>query len=81
MTSKTKPAATAKGHGNKAATETTKPAVKAKAEKKAAPTGKLSQMAAGVRVLAEAGEPMNCKLMVEAMSATFSHELLVGVKC
>jgi hypothetical protein len=30
---------------------------------------KFSQMAAAERVLAEAGEPMNCKSMVEAMGA------------
>ncbi len=29
---------------------------------------KLSQMAAAIAVLAKAGEPMNCKAMVEAMS-------------
>lgn len=36
--------------------------------KKAAPVEKMSQMAAAERVLAEAGEPMNCKAMVEAMA-------------
>lgn len=45
----------------------TKTARKAKATK--APTEKLSQMAAAERVLAEAGQPMNCKAIVEAMSA------------
>lgn len=37
--------------------------------KKAAPVEKMSQMAAAERVLAESGEPMNCKTMVEAMAA------------
>jgi hypothetical protein len=46
----------------KAATKTTR-----KAKAKPAPAEKLSQMAAAERVLAEAGEPMNCKAMVEAM--------------
>jgi hypothetical protein len=32
------------------------------------PAKKLSQIAAAERVLAEAGEPMNCKAMVEAMA-------------
>ena len=45
----------------------TKPARKANA-KQAAPAKKMSQMAAAERVLAEAGEPMNCKAMVEAMA-------------
>ncbi len=40
-----------------------------KAKAKPAPAEKLSQMAAAERVLAEAGEPMNCKAMVEAMGA------------
>lgn len=46
----------------KAATKTTR-----KAKAKQAPAEKLSQTAAAERVLAEAGEPMNCKAMVEAM--------------
>ena len=37
--------------------------------KKAAPVEKMSQMAAAERVLAESGEPMNCKAMVEAMAS------------
>ena len=37
--------------------------------KKAAPAEKMSQMAAAERVLAESGEPMNCKTMVEAMAS------------
>ncbi|GIX05015.1 MAG: hypothetical protein KatS3mg114_0884 [Planctomycetaceae bacterium] len=49
----------------KGATKTTR---KAKAAKTAVPAEKLSQMAAAERVLAEAGEPMNCKAMVEAMA-------------
>jgi hypothetical protein len=73
MTTKKKTTATAKGRGNKAtkrpATETTKLAAKAKTTKKTAPVGRMSQMAAAERVLAEAGEPMNCRAMVEAMAA------------
>ena len=37
--------------------------------KKATPAQKMSQMAAAERVLAESGEPMNCKAMVEAMAS------------
>lgn len=48
----------------KAATKTTR-----KAKAKQAPAEKMSQMAAAERVLAEAGEPMNCKAMVETMGA------------
>ena len=40
----------------------------AKSKKQAASAGKMSQMAAAERVLAEAGEPMNCRAMVEAMA-------------
>lgn len=47
----------------KAATKTTR---KAKAT---TPAEKMSQMAAAERVMAEAGEPLNCNAMVEAMSA------------
>jgi hypothetical protein len=50
----------------KAATKTTH---KAKATKTVAPPAKMSQMSAAERVLADAGEPLNCKAMVEAMSA------------
>lgn len=46
---------------------TTKTARKTKATK--APSGKLSQLAAAELVLADAGEPLNGKAMVEAMSA------------
>ena len=56
-----------------AAPKPAKPAAKAKktatAEMKAPATGKMSQIAAAERVLAESGEPMTCKAMVEAMSA------------
>lgn len=73
MATKKKTIATAKGHGTKAAkksaTETNNPTVKAKEAKKTTSAGKMSQMAAAERVLAEAGEPMNCRAMVEAMSA------------
>jgi hypothetical protein len=52
---------------------TTKKAAKPAATKakKAKPAGdkKLSQLQAAIKVLAEAGEPMNCKAMVEAMQA------------
>lgn len=46
---------------------TTGKAKKAKATP--APAEKLSQIAAAERVLADAGEPMTCKAMVEAMAA------------
>jgi hypothetical protein len=74
MTIKSKTTATAtKGRGSKAtnkpATETTKRAAKAKTPKKTAIDVKLSQLAAAERVLAESGEPMNCKAMVEVMLA------------
>jgi hypothetical protein len=52
----------------KPAKAATKTARKAKTAKKTEPAKKLSQMAAAERVLAEAGEPMNCKAMVEVMS-------------
>jgi len=42
---------------------------KAKKAKPAAPAKKLSQIQAAVRVLAEAGEPMTARAMVEAMQA------------
>ena len=50
-------------------TKATKPA-KAKATKSTAKADakKLSQIEAAVAVLAKAGEPMNCKAMVEAMT-------------
>ncbi len=74
----TKSKTTAKAGSNKttkkaAASKADKPAAKAKgaptAESKPPATGKLSQIAAAERVLAEAKEPMTCKAMVEAMSA------------
>ncbi len=40
-----------------------------KAKATPAPVEKLSQVAAAERVLADAGEPMTCKAMVEAMAA------------
>lgn len=50
---------------------TTKKTAKKKARAKATPpvAEKLSQIAAAERVLADAGEPMTCKAMVEAMAA------------
>ena len=59
-------------------TKTTNKTPKVKAKPKAATkaattstiaTEKLSQIAAAERVLAESKEPMNCKAMVEEMSA------------
>lgn len=47
--------------------KTTKPAAKAKTAK-AEPAKKMSQVGAALAVLAKAGEPMNCKAMVEAMA-------------
>jgi hypothetical protein len=65
MTTRTKKTA----KKTKAAKSTKPVATKATAKAKQAPAEKLSQMAAAERVLAEAGEPMNCKAMVEAMGA------------
>lgn len=50
--------------------KTTKKAATKKATKPAAKAGdkKLSQIEAAIKVLAKAGEPMNCKAMVEAMT-------------
>ncbi len=46
------------------------PVKKATAKTPAAPPArKLSQFQAAIQVLADAGEPMNCKAMVEAMNA------------
>ena len=59
MATKTKTIKIAKG---------TTPKAKKKAKGKKAPAGKMSQMAAAERVLAESGEPLNCKQMVEAMA-------------
>ena len=60
-TTKKAPAAKAKKPATKKAT---KPAAKAK------PVNgkKLSQIEAAIKVLAKAGEPMNCKAMVDAMT-------------
>ena len=77
MTSKTKAVKTtktARAAKKPAKALKAKPAVKnatvAKPAAKESKTDakKLSQMAAAVAVLAKAGEPMNCKAMVEAMS-------------
>jgi len=54
------------------ATKTTtkkKAATKKKPEPQPAPAEKLSQIAAAERVLADAGQPMTCRAMVEAMAA------------
>jgi hypothetical protein len=50
--------------------KTAKKAVTKKGAKPATKTGekKLSQIEAALKVLAKAGEPMNCKAMVEAMT-------------
>jgi hypothetical protein len=78
MTMATKTKTTAKASSPKAtkkaaAPKAAKPAAKAKktpiAETKSPATGKLSQIAAAERVLAESNEPMTCKAMVETMSA------------
>jgi hypothetical protein len=47
----------------------TKQAPAKKAKPAAQPAKKLSQFQAAIQVLADAGEPMNCKAMVEAMTA------------
>jgi hypothetical protein len=76
MATKTKTTAKAsstKATEQAAASKAAKPAAKTKktsnAETKSPAIGKLSQIAAAERVLAEAKEPMTCKAMVEAMSA------------
>ena len=78
MATKTKTttkASSAKTTTKKAASpKAAKPAAKAKGAAKGATnktpvTGKLSQIAAAERVLAEANEPMTCQAMVEAMLA------------
>ena len=61
---KTKKTATKKATTKTAKTKAAKPA-KATAKSDAK---KLSQIEAAVAVLAKAGEPMNCKAMVEAMT-------------
>lgn len=75
MATKTK--TTAKASSTKATKKTAPKAANPAAKSKGTPTkestapatGKLSQIAAAERVLAEANEPMTCKAMVEAMSA------------
>jgi hypothetical protein len=64
----TTPAKTAKG---KATPEKATTPAKVKATKATDKTDakKLSQIQAAIQVLAKAGEPMNCKSMVEAMTA------------
>ena len=75
MATKTKTTTTASSKVTKKATapKTSKPAAKSKktatAESKSPDSSKLSQIAAAERVLADSGEPMTCKAMVEAMSA------------
>jgi len=64
MATKTKTIKIAKGTTPKA----TKKAKAKQAAKPAAGDKPLSQMAAAARVLGQAGEPMNCKAMVEAMT-------------
>lgn len=71
MTTKTRKSTTTKAKATKA----TKPvATKATARAKTKPTAKaegskkMSQIDAALAVLAKAGEPMNCKAMVEAMA-------------
>ena len=61
-------ASPAKKTATKKAT-TKKAATKKKATAKAKPAGKLSALDAAAKVLAEAGEPLNTKQMVEAMAA------------
>lgn len=49
--------------------KTTKKAATKKQAKAAPVAEKLSQIAAAERILAEAGQPMTCRAMVEAMAA------------
>ena len=76
MTTKTKmttKAGSTKATKKVAAPKVAKPVAKAKGTPKVATetpaTGKMSQIAAAERVLADANEPMTCKAMVEAMLA------------
>ena len=62
----TKKATTTKAAGAKS---TTKKATPTKKEPKAKSSDKLSALDAAAKVLAEAGEPLNTKQMVEAMAA------------
>jgi len=73
-TKKTNPKTTKKAPATKAAAKVAKPAAPAKVEtpaktpKPAKPDGKLSQLDAAIKVLAEAGTPMTTKAMIEAMA-------------
>jgi hypothetical protein len=51
------------------AQRTRKPKTKKTAKDDAAATGKLSALDAAAKVLQEAGQPMNCQEMIEAMAA------------
>jgi hypothetical protein len=71
----TKPAATkttktAKAKPAKAKTPKAEAPAKGAKTKKAKADGKLSAIDAAAKVLADAGEPMNTKAMIEAMAAT-----------
>lgn len=66
MATKTKKTETKKATAAKKTSKANKPA-KAKATAKA--DGKMSQVDAALKVLAETRKPMNCKAMVEAMGA------------
>ena len=63
----TKKTATKKTAKRSTKTTAKKPAAK-KANAKKPATKKVSQLDAAVKVLEDAGEPMNCKAMVEAMA-------------
>ena len=71
---KTNPKTTKKAPATKAAAKVSKPSVPAKVEtpakmpKATKPDGKLSQLDAAVKVLAEVGTPMTTKAMIEAMA-------------
>jgi hypothetical protein len=70
----TKPAAakstkTAKAKPAKAKTPKAAAAAKGNKAKKPKPNGKMSALDAAAQVLADAGEPMNCRALIEAMAA------------
>ena len=71
---KTNPKTTKKAPATKAAAKAAKPSAPAKAAapakppKATKPDGKLSQLDAAVKVLAESGQPMTTKAMIEAMA-------------
>ena len=73
-TKKTAPKSTKKTPATKAAAKAAKPSAPAKAAaptkkpRAAKPDGKLSQLDAALKVLAEAGTPMTTKAMIEAMA-------------